>query len=181
MSRRSIGPLGTGFVMLIAAAMCMDPDSPSSSPSTSYPASTSSYGASTYSTAAYSAAAEAETRDWLYIHGTLNVRAEPSRTAAVLRTLQRGDFVQLGASDANGWARLYSPGSGEGYVYRASDLVRTRAPVSETVSRAPASSGGGGQRGSSASSRGYHIGPRGGCYTYSASGRKRYVDHSYCN
>ena len=27
---------------------------------------------------------------------------------------------------------------------------------------------------------GYYLGPRGGCYTYSASGRKRYVDHSYC-
>lgn len=33
---------------------------------------------------------------------------------------------------------------------------------------------------SSAASRGYYTGPRGGCYTYSASGRKRYVDHSYC-
>jgi predicted amidophosphoribosyltransferase len=33
---------------------------------------------------------------------------------------------------------------------------------------------------SRASSRGYYLGPRGGCYTYSASGRKRYVDHSYC-
>lgn len=28
---------------------------------------------------------------------------------------------------------------------------------------------------------GYYTGPRGGCYTYSASGKKRYVDHSYCN
>ena len=27
---------------------------------------------------------------------------------------------------------------------------------------------------------GYVRGPRGGCYTYSASGRKRYVDHSFC-
>lgn len=26
----------------------------------------------------------------------------------------------------------------------------------------------------------YHWGPRGGCYTYSASGKKRYVDHSFC-
>jgi hypothetical protein len=32
----------------------------------------------------------------------------------------------------------------------------------------------------SAASHGYYTGPRGGCYTYSASGRKRYVDHSYC-
>jgi len=28
---------------------------------------------------------------------------------------------------------------------------------------------------------GYYRGPRGGCYTYSSSGRKRYVDRSLCN
>ena len=27
----------------------------------------------------------------------------------------------------------------------------------------------------------YYRGPRGGCYTYSSSGRKRYVDRSLCN
>jgi hypothetical protein len=27
----------------------------------------------------------------------------------------------------------------------------------------------------------YHRGPKGGCYTYTASGRKRYVDHSFCS
>jgi hypothetical protein len=26
----------------------------------------------------------------------------------------------------------------------------------------------------------YHRGPRGGCYTFTASGRKRYVDRSMC-
>ncbi len=26
----------------------------------------------------------------------------------------------------------------------------------------------------------YQLGPRGGCYTYTASGRKRYVAHQYC-
>lgn len=33
----------------------------------------------------------------------------------------------------------------------------------------------------SAASSGYYRGPRGGCYTYSGSGRKRYVDGSLCN
>lgn len=32
----------------------------------------------------------------------------------------------------------------------------------------------------SSASRGYYTGSRGGCYTYTASGRKRYVDRSYC-
>ena len=26
----------------------------------------------------------------------------------------------------------------------------------------------------------YYSGPRGGCYTYTESGKKRYVDHSFC-
>lgn len=34
---------------------------------------------------------------------------------------------------------------------------------------------------SSAASRGYFRGPRGGCYTYSGSGRKRYVARSLCD
>lgn len=29
-------------------------------------------------------------------------------------------------------------------------------------------------------SSGYQTGSRGGCYTYSASGKKKYVDHSFC-
>lgn len=33
----------------------------------------------------------------------------------------------------------------------------------------------------SAAARGYIRGPQGGCYTYSSSGRKRYVDTSLCN
>ncbi|WP_427500783.1 HNH endonuclease signature motif containing protein [Methylomonas sp. MED-D] len=33
---------------------------------------------------------------------------------------------------------------------------------------------------SSKAQDGYYTGPRGGCYTYTASGKKRYVDHSYC-
>jgi hypothetical protein len=34
---------------------------------------------------------------------------------------------------------------------------------------------------SSEPSRTYYRGPRGGCYYYSSSGKKVYVDHSYCN
>jgi hypothetical protein len=33
----------------------------------------------------------------------------------------------------------------------------------------------------SAEERGYYLGPRGGCYTYTSSGRKRYVERSLCN
>ncbi|MEI8204801.1 MAG: hypothetical protein WCH34_17410 [Bacteroidota bacterium] len=33
---------------------------------------------------------------------------------------------------------------------------------------------------SSSGSGSYQTGPKGGCFTYSASGKKKYVDHSYC-
>lgn len=33
---------------------------------------------------------------------------------------------------------------------------------------------------SSSGSGSYQTGSRGGCFTYSASGKKKYVDHSYC-
>lgn len=46
--------------------------------------------------------------------------------------------------------------------------------------RAPVRARRGTARRSTAASRGYYTGPRGGCYTFSASGRKRYVDHSFC-
>jgi hypothetical protein len=157
-----------GLIVLVLLGMCGDSDGPSSADR--YPA--------RYDTPAYTAPVTTETREWFYIHGTLNVRAEPDKNAKLVRTLRRGDYVQLGPKDASGWARLYTSGSGEGYVYRASDLVRRQAPA---VPSARSSSGGGGSRQSSAESRGYYTGPRGGCYTYSASGRKRYVDRSYCH
>ncbi|QSB03443.1 hypothetical protein JWZ98_11200 [Methylomonas sp. EFPC1] len=42
-------------------------------------------------------------------------------------------------------------------------------------------SGSGGGVASTPSNGNYHIGPRGGCYTFSGSGKKQYVDHSYCS
>jgi hypothetical protein len=110
----------------------------------------------------------------------MHVREEPKANARIIRTLARGDYVQLGARDGNGWAGLYTGGAREGYVYRASDAVRRSAPAA--ASSTPQSfTSARGRRRSSAESRGYYTGPRGGCYTYSASGRKRYVDRSMCN
>ena len=126
--------------------------------------------------ASYPVAPPAPSADPLYVHGALNVRSAPNRSAAVLRTLRRGDLVRLGPKDANGWAPIYdASGTPEGYVYRASDLVRSTAPAVQAES---GTLGSGTSRGSSS---GYYTGPRGGCYTYSASGRKRYVDRSYCS
>ena len=180
MRQRGVGPWAAGFFLLVLAGMCMSPHESSSSAPASY--SSQDYSTPTTSTNTESAAG---VQEWFYIHGDLNVRAEPSTTAAIVRTLQRGDFVQLGPSDANGWARLYTPGSGEGYVYRASGQVRSEAPAAretaESTSRSvSAYSGGGGSRRSSGG-RVYHTGPRGGCYYINSSGNKQYVNRSHCN
>lgn len=173
-----------GFFLLVLLGMCLDTDRPSSppAPGSASLSRTSSYSASDYATSSYGEPAAAETRDWLYIHGSLNVRAEPDKSAAVVRTLRRGDYVQLGPKDTSGWARVYSAGTAEGYVYRASELVQRQAPSAEraeSTRRGVYSSGSGGARRSSGG-RVYHTGPRGGCYYISGSGRKQYVDHSYC-
>jgi uncharacterized protein YgiM (DUF1202 family) len=115
-----------------------------------------------------------------YAHDEINVRTGPGKDNGTVRTLARGDYMRLGTKDASGWAPLYdSSGVREGYVFRASGAVRTSPPTARSTassSRSRATS-----RATSSGSRGYYTGPRGGCYTYSSSGRKRYVDHSYCN
>jgi hypothetical protein len=124
-----------------------------------------------------------------HIHGEVNVRSGPGEEHPVVRTLSRGAAVQLGPADAKGWAELYAfGGTREGYIYRASGLVRATPPPDDKRAEGSASSGSestprrarsSGR--SSAGSRGYYTGPRGGCYTYTASGNKRYVDRSKCN
>lgn len=154
---------------LIVMGTCIG-SSPSSEPAYSPPL-------SIYSTSA-------PTSDDLYIHESLNVRTDPNRHGSMVRTLTRGTAVKLGPKDANGWAPLYdAAGNREGYVYRASNAVRSYPARQRPSSVSRASRGGSSAstRRSSSESRGYYTGPRGGCYTYSASGRKRYVDHSFCN
>ena len=54
----------------------------------SHSTSTPSSSASGYGTSAYSA--DPEAREWFYIHGTLNVRAEPEKDASVVRSCGMG-------------------------------------------------------------------------------------------
>ena len=117
--------------------------------------------------------ADFEPREWFYAHGTLNVRSAPRADASLVRTVRRGDPLQLGAKDDNGWARLYGGATGEEYVYRASDLVRVYPPAAD----APPEE----RRRPGTASRQYIRGPRGGCYYITGSGRKQYVDRSLCH
>jgi hypothetical protein len=173
-STAGCGCMVFGLLVLIGWCGSLGESDSSSGPSSSY--------SSEYTPRTPAAPSDHTPREWFYVHGPLNVRSEPNKDGSVVRTLRRGDYVQLGPKDARGWARLYSPGSAEGYVYRASDLVQRNMPSApRALASTPSRSSGGGSRRSSAESRGYYTGPRGGCYTYSASGRKRYVDRSYCN
>lgn len=175
----SVGCLG--FFLLVLIGMCTDSDSPRSS---SYSTTPSTYSTSSSGTGSYGSSASGDrlgsgAREWFYIHGPLNVRAQPDKGAAKVRTLRRGDYVQLGPKDATGWAPLYSSGSVEGYVYRASDVVQRQAPRAYASSSVSSTSGGGARLRSSGG-RTLHIGPRGGCYYYNSSGNKQYVDRSEC-
>lgn len=172
----SIGCLGLVFLALIG--MCSGDGSDNGSRSAYSPSYTPSY-----STPA--PVATTEPREWLYVHGPLNVRSAPNRSARVVRTLSRGDMVQLGAADVKGWARIYTGAAEDEYVYRASDLVRARPPAAP---RPLAATGSGSRSGSSrghsrrsGGGRQLHVGPRGGCYYINGNGNKTYVDRSECN
>lgn len=108
--------------------------------------------------------ADDEPREWLYVHGAVDVRAEPDRDAPVVHTLRRESRVQLGQPDANGWSRLYAQDAPDGYVYRPNALLSLSPPDEEDEEPLI-----------------YHRGPRGGCYyVVEPSGRKQYVDRSRC-
>ena len=157
-----------GFMALLVFAFCTgDRGGSDTAPTARYPS---------WSPSSSSARNNTSTQqgDWLYVHDDLNVRSGPRRDARILRTLHRGDYVQMGPKDSNGWAQLYSAGAAEGYVYRASESVRRTAPATQPEPYV-------GQPRRSRGSRNYITGPRGGCYYINRNGNKTYVSHSYCN
>lgn len=125
------------------------------------------------------------------------LRSAPSSSAGVVGVVPRGTTVQAWTCAlANGaWCAVTADGR-PGYV-RARDLSgATRAATGRGAagargaaraqsfapqSSAPLSSARpqGAERGGGTAS-GYYRGPRGGCYTLTAGGRKKYVDRSYC-
>ena len=150
------GFLGLGFLLVIG--MC-------------------SSGAPTSSTSSYDSeplaltSPPATTQETFYLHGAMNVRSGPGTANPVTRTLEKGTRVVLGPKDASGWAEVFVAGAAAGYLYRGSDLVQRTPPPVQTYTSAPSRS----------RTNGYYRGPRGGCYTYTSGGNKRYVDRSLCN
>lgn len=171
--RRSVAVVAVLLLVLLGfCGMLLGDDEPGRSYAPARPHETTAPSvASTPSSGASTPSSGAQSGETFYVHGNLNVRSSPDRSGAILQTLTHGERVQLGPSDENGWAPLYGyAGTREGYVYGASDMVQRQPPAPSR----PQTSGG-------SSGSGYYTGPRGGCYTYSASGRKRYVDRSNCN
>lgn len=122
----AVGLLGGLLVAIIGAlAGTFESPSPDAGPERSY---TQRDGTSVIRQEA--AAAEA-----FHVSGVMNVRSAPDRYAPIVRQTSRGDTVRLGPEDANGWAPLYSRGNREGYLYRASNLVRSAAPSVQTTTR----------------------------------------------
>lgn len=138
-----------------------------------------------------------------YASETLKLRAGASERARVLTTIAAGAAVDVRDCDRSGgeWCLVVFSAQ-RGFVEaRLLDAERTSGGLPPLSTRAlvspqgdvsaPSSSGqpyAGASVGSRASvaprssaARGYYRGPRGGCYTYSASGRKRYVDRSLCD
>jgi hypothetical protein len=138
-----------------------------------------------------------------YASESLKLRAGASVRARVLTTISAGSaidvrdcdradgewclvafenhrgFVEARLLDANARSGAAQPLSGNAYPLTAQ---RLRSPSSASAPSAENGTSGSVREGSSASrsSARFYRGPRGGCYTYSASGRKRYVDHSHC-
>lgn len=123
----------------------------------------------------------------------LILRRGPAEFAPVLVEVPPGSVVEINSCTTDGgvWC-LATFDAHTGFISRqrltgdGTSVVGVLVeepprPASAYAARAPRARvrtlGGGAVRGGHP---GYYVGPRGGCYTYSASGRKRYVDHSYC-
>lgn len=138
-----------------------------------------------------------------YASESLNMRAGASDRARVLASIAAGASMDVRDCDRDGgeWCLVVFGGQ-RGFVEaRLLDAEQSRRNPSPLSAKALVSPQGdpNAQRSSlapnvgeadtrrslttprSSTTRAYHRGPRGGCYTFTASGNKRYVDRSLCN
>jgi hypothetical protein len=79
-----------------------------------------------------------ERRETLYVHSAVDVHTGAGNAYTLVRTLTRGERIEVGEGDADGWARLYGDRGGIAmYVLRASDRLRAYPPASEPKRRHP--------------------------------------------
>ena len=108
-----------GMLLVVVMGMCAAPDStPRYTPSP--PERTYTPRPSYPSSSAY---------ETFHLHGAMNVRTGPGKEYERVRTLERGATVRLGPKNARGWATVFDGGGAPtGYLYRASDNVRSYPP-----------------------------------------------------
>jgi hypothetical protein len=68
-------------------------------------------------------------RETYYAHGQVNVRSGAGPSYAVVRTLSRGERIEVGEVDASGWAPAYDGGRRIGYVSLRGTRLRAEAPA----------------------------------------------------
>jgi uncharacterized protein YraI len=109
-----------------------------------------------------------------YTTSAVRLREAPSAEARILTTMPQGSKVKIdGCTHGGGeWCAV------EYKTYKGYAALRLLSVAYVAPEAVPVASG---TTRPSAASRGYYRGPRGGCYTYTSSGRKRYVDRSLCN
>ena len=125
-----------------------------------------------------------------YASEALKLRAGASDDARVLARVAAGASVEVRDCDRAGgeWCLVVAGGQ-RGFVEaRLLDAEQTRrdsSPLSTRGLVSPYASESNARRTYSAppssATRAFIRGPRGGCYTISANGNKRYVDRSLCN
>lgn len=120
----------------------------------------------------------------MFAKSRANMRTMPGTASKIVKTIDIGTSVTV-LDRRDGWVNV-SHMTEVGWiverllsVQRPASTARNAQP-SRTVTRAPASNL---VRPSAPkrSNNGYQRGPRGGCYYYTASGNKQYVDRSLCN
>jgi Protein of unknown function (DUF3761)/Bacterial SH3 domain len=117
------GCLGLLILFAIVGRGC-DPGPSAYSPP-SFPESTSSPG---------TVAPASESTARLWAQGTLNVRSGPGTDFPVVRTVGRGEAIEVGPADDRGWGRVGGSYAGE-YVYRASPVLRDSPPSGEATAK----------------------------------------------
>ena len=115
-----------------------------------------------------------------------NLRGTPTERGRVIDTVSQNDQVEI-VKQAGAWFLVQTPdlvGWLHGNTIRLTSarnssqgFYSTPAPVKSVAQPAYTTP----RTRTNADSRQYYRGPRGGCYYINGSGKKTYVDHSYCN
>lgn len=120
----------------------------------------------------------------LFAKSRVNIREMPGTAYKVVKTVDIGTSVTvLGRRD--GWVNV-THSSDVGWIVER--LLSNKPPATTTRNSKPSGTSTKTPvcnlvrpRAPNRANKGYHRGPRGGCYYYMASGRKQYVDRGLCN